>query len=240
MNFARTFANPDIVSAIAIFPPGLYYNPHMDAGKILYLVIQGFFLGYGPCLLICAPILIPYTIHKKHWYEGLTAAVEFSLARLVAYLILGGIVGSIGAFITRMFFTTMVHFYVQGLLAFALIVIGILIMFGKDTGLRFCQLNQGNMLTLGFLVGLTPCLPLLGILLEIALIANNFIDGVVYSFAFGIGTVLSPLLLIGAFAPSVGGKISKDMKSLFVSICGLLLIGMGIYVFYNLIGMLSS
>jgi sulfite exporter TauE/SafE len=209
----------------------------MDAGKILYLVLQGVILGFGPCLLICAPILIPYTIHKDHWYDGLVATLEFSVGRLAAYMVLGGLVGMVGAMFADMFFATMIHYYVQGVLAFVLIIIGILILFGKETGLRFCQLHQGNMITLGVLVGLSPCLPMLGMLLEVALIANNFLDGVIYSFAFGIGTVISPLLILGTFAPSFGSKISIDMRNLFVFICGLLLIVMGLYVFYNLVGM---
>lgn len=211
----------------------------MDAGKILYLLVQGFFLGYGPCLVTCVPILLPYTITKKHWKEGLEAAFTFSLSRLAVYVVLGGIVGFIGAHIMDFYYTSKVQYNIQGIMAFCLIGIGMLVIFGKDTGLKFCRVEKGNMVVLGILVGLSPCLPLLGVLLEIALLSRSFLDGVIFSFAFGIGTVLSPMLLIGAFAPTIGVKFNAKTMRFFVFICGLLLILMGIMVFYNLIGMMD-
>jgi len=217
----------------------MYYTMHMDIGKILYLLVQGFFLGYGPCLVTCVPILLPYTITKGHWKEGLEAALTFSLSRLAVYVVLGGLSGYIGAFLMQYYYTSMFKFYIQGALVFALILIGTLILFGKDTGLKFCRVEEGNMVILGILVGLSPCLPLLGILLEIALLSNNFLEGMIYSFSFGIGTVLSPMLIIGALAPVVGRRIDQRIKRGFVFICGLLIILMGVYIFRNLIGTLS-
>lgn len=209
----------------------------MDTGKILYLLFQGFLLGYGPCLVTCVPILLPYTVTKKHWKEGLEATLTFSLSRLAVYVVLGGISGYIGAVLIRFFYTTMVHFYIQGIMAFMLMLIGILVLLGKNTGIKFCQVREGNMVILGILVGLSPCLPLIGILLEIALLSENFISGMVYSFAFGIGTVLSPLLLIGTLAPVVGKRFSEKIQHAFIYACGTLLILMGVYIFYNLLGM---
>ena len=212
----------------------------MDIGKILYLLLQGFFLGYGPCLMTCAPILIPYTINKKHWKEGLEAALTFALARLSVYLFLGGVAGYIGAFLMRYYYTTMFHYYVQGAMVLLLIVIGLLVLFGEGTGLKFCRVREGNMVILGILVGLSPCLPLLGILLEIALLSGNFLEGVIYSFAFGIGTVLSPMLVIGAVAPMLGSKVNEKMRQAFVFVCGATLIIMGLMIFYNLLKMLNT
>jgi len=209
----------------------------MDTGKILYILFQGFFLGYGPCLLTCVPILLPYTLTKKHWKEGLEATLTFSLSRLAVYVVLGGLAGYIGAFLMRFFYMTMVHFYIHGIMAFMLILIGILVLFGKDTGIKFCQVKEGNMVILGILVGLSPCLPLVGILLEIAVLSENIISGMIYSFAFGIGTVLSPLLVIGTLAPVVGKRFNEKLQRSFIYLCGMLLILMGIFIFSGLIGM---
>jgi len=210
---------------------------HMDMGKILYILFQGFFLGYGPCLVTCVPILLPYTLTKKHWRQGFEATLTFSLSRLAVYVVLGGISGYIGAYLMQFFYETMVHFYIQGIMAFMLLFIGILVLFGKDTGIKFCQVKEGNMVILGILVGISPCLPLIGILLEIALLSDNFISGMIYSFTFGIGTVLSPLLLIGTIAPLVGKRLSERIQRVFVYLCGIFLIIMGLYIFNNLVGM---
>ena len=217
----------------------MYYTNPMDAGKILYLLMQGFFLGYGPCLATCLPILIPYTVTKKHWKEGLEAAVTFSLARLAVYVVLGAVVGYIGAYLMGYYYLTGFQYNIQGIMAFFLIAIGLLVMFGKDTGLKFCRVENGNMVVLGILVGLSPCLPLIGVLLEIALLARNFLDGIIFSLAFGIGTVLSPMLVVGALAPVIGARFNDRIRLFFVFICGLLLILMGIMVFYNLIGIMD-
>lgn len=212
----------------------------MDSGKLLYILFQGFFLGYGPCLMTCVPILLPYTITKKHWKEGLEATLTFSLSRLAVYVALGGLAGYIGAFLMRFFYETLVHFYIQGAMAFMLLLIGILVLFGKDTGIKFCRVKEGNMVVLGILVGLSPCLPLIGILLEIALLSENFISGMIYSFTFGIGTVLSPLLVIGTVAPMAGKRFSERVQRTFVYLCGIFLILMGLYIFSNLAGMFKA
>ena len=207
----------------------------MYTGKIFYLLLQGFFLGYGPCLMTCAPILLPYVLSKKHWKEGLIATLEFSLARLLVYVILGGVAGYIGAFLVQFYFTTLFSFYIKGALAFVLILIGLLIMFGKGTQLGFCRIERGNMFLLGLLVGLSPCFPLVGILLEIALLSDSLIKGMIYSFAFSIGTIISPLLILGAIAPHVGTKVSQKLREGFVFVCGILIILMGLSVFSSII-----
>lgn len=212
----------------------------MDTGKILYLLIQGFFLGYGPCLLTCVPILLPYTVTKKHWKEGFIATLTFSLSRLAVYVVLGGISGYVGAFLMKFYFTSMFPYYMQGAMAFVLILIGMFVLFGKGTGLKFCGVEESNMVLLGVLVGLSPCLPLIGILLEIALLSENFVSGMVYSFAFGIGTVISPLLLIGTLAPSIGKRLNQKIQRVFIFLCGLLLILMGLLIFRNLTGMFGA
>ncbi len=212
----------------------------MDGGKIFYLLVQGFFLGYGPCLMTCVPILLPYTITKKHWKEGFEATLTFSLSRLSVYLVLGGIAGYVGAYLMDFYYLSKFQYNIQGALAFMLILIGALILFGKDTGIKFCHVESGNMVALGILVGLSPCLPMIGMLLEIALLSRSFLDGVIYSFAFGIGTVLSPILVIGTLAPMIGKRVDNRVRKAFVSLCGILLILMGLFVFYNLVGMFRS
>ena len=208
----------------------------INVGKLTYILVQGFVIGAGPCLLICAPILLPYIAGtKKSWREGLKATLVFGLARLAVYTFLGGVVGYIGYFLFQLFHDQLwgkVLWSFAGVFIFAL---GLLIIVGKGAGNPFCRYLQKHtlenstksLIILGVVIGLSPCLPLLAVLTEIMFIAEKFYQGFLYGFAFGVGTVVSPLLLLGAVAPLV--KKSRILEI----VCGILLMGMGCYVIWQ-------
>ncbi len=202
----------------------------MNIGKMIYLFAQGFFLGFGPCLMTCAPILLPYAATRKNWREGLFSALSFSLARVAVYVVLGALFGYFGAYILNFYYHSAAGYYVKTVMAGVVVIIGSAVIAGKDTNVRFCGAGQGNMFLLGLLAGLSPCLPLIGILTEVALISDNFFTGALYSLSFGAGTVLSPILLIGAFAPVVGRALTERFARTFSVICGVLLVGIGFYI----------
>jgi sulfite exporter TauE/SafE len=89
------------------------------------------------------------------------------------------------------------------------------------------------MFIVGMLVALSPCLPLIGILLEIALLSKGLFSGVIYSLFFGIGTMLSPLLLLGAVIPLVGGRIDAKRFKIFTCLCGIMLVLVGLYLIFR-------
>ena len=209
----------------------IYYTYCMLIDKILYLTIQGFLFGYGPCLATCVPVLLPYVGTKKNWKEGFLAALTFSLGRLFVYVILGGLFGYFGAFIMKYYYYLGIYHYLKAVLSVILIIIGSLVIMGKNFNFRFCGAGEGNMAVLGMLVGISPCAPLIGILLEIALLSDNFFAGFAYSFFFGIGTVLSPMLLIAAVIPMIGGRFDQKVFRVFTSLCGAMMILAGLYIF---------
>jgi sulfite exporter TauE/SafE len=211
----------------------VYYTGCMDIGKILYLALQGFFLGFGPCLVTCAPIMLPIAGTKKTWQEGFFAALSFSLGRVAVYMVLGGLFGYFGAFILKYYYSSGFYYYIQTILSVFLVSIGVAVLMGKDIRFRFCGMGEGHTALLGVLVGLSPCIPLIGVLLEIAFISDNFLSGLIYSLAFGIGTIISPLLLLGAVIPLVGGRIDQRIFKVFTYLCGLMLIFGGIYIFFR-------
>jgi sulfite exporter TauE/SafE len=202
----------------------------MTIGTVFYLLLQGVFLGYGPCLLTCAPIILPYAATKRSWSEGLAATLSFSLARLLVYMVLGGIFGYFGAYILKFYYSSNIGYYIKAIISTVVIMIGIGVFLGKDLNFKFCRMGEGNMVLLGILVGLSPCLPLIGILLEIALLSKGFVSGLVYSFFFGIGTVISPLLLIGSLAPAIGSRLDQKLSRIFNYICGVLIVMVGGYL----------
>jgi sulfite exporter TauE/SafE len=210
--------------------------------KLIAFLVQGFVVGAGPCLFVCAPILLPYLAGtRRTWQEGLKATLIFGLTRLMIYSLLGGVVGYVGYYIFKFaFYNRIWGKYLWTFAGSFIILLGILIILGKWMKNPLCRFLQkhalensaGSMVILGIVIGLSPCLPLLAILTEVMFLAKDFFQGFFYGFAFGIGTVISPLLLLGALAPLIPAKLFKSelASRIFSIICGILLILIGIYI----------
>lgn len=208
----------------------------INVGKLTYILIQGFVVGAGPCVLICAPILLPYLVSTKNtWQEGLRATLVFGLTRLLVYTFLGGMVGYVGYYLFQLFYSQFWRKMLWGFAGIFIFILGLLIFLGKKMENPLCRYLQEHtlesstksMVILGVVVGLSPCLPLLAILTEIMFISEKFYQGFLYGLAFGLGTVISPLLLLGASAPLV-----KKSRALEI-ICAVLLMGMGLYIVWR-------
>jgi len=72
------------------------------------------------------------------------------------------------------------------------------------------------------------------VLTEIMFTAEKLYQGFLYGFAFGIGTIISPMLLLGALV----SHVSKRLVSSRVTevICGGLLILFGVYLLGRVFG----
>ncbi|MCX5666870.1 MAG: sulfite exporter TauE/SafE family protein, partial [Candidatus Omnitrophica bacterium] len=85
----------------------------------------------------------------------------------------------------------------------------------------------------GFLIGISPCAPLLALLFDITLISKGFLDGIFYALFFGLGTFLSGLITVGVVAglltrvPAAFVK-SKTANVIFKLACAALLIALGL------------
>ena len=91
--------------------------------------------------------------------------------------------------------------------------------------------------TSGFLIlvslGCAPCVWLVALLIEIALIAKNALNGAMYAFSFGAGTFLAGLIVAGSIAGVIRFMPAKFLKFdknrfLFRVICASLLILFGL------------
>jgi len=61
------------------------------------LFVAGLTLGVSQCMLSCAPMLLFYVAGTTDgWRAGLKATLVFSLARLIAYVLLGALAGFLG------------------------------------------------------------------------------------------------------------------------------------------------
>ena len=210
--------------------------------NLYYLFTAGLILGSGPCLSFCAPVLISYTIAQKaSLRKSIASYAVFSLFKLLAY----GLLGLVCAGITNLIATETLAAYSQ----IIYLVLGIFIVLIGATTLmpgykrfgKLCALvNFGhvrNVGVLGFLVGLSPCLPLLGILNYIILIAQNPLQAIFLTLVFGLGTVFSPIILLIMFSGKFSDIFSKNdkIKFIFQVICGLILVAFGVKVIFSII-----
>jgi sulfite exporter TauE/SafE len=181
--------------------------------NLLFLFLSGIIFGSGPCLSFCAPILASFiAVYKTSFTKAAVSYLVFSAYRLTSYVIIGAICGLFSELINSDIFIRYLGIFN--------IILGIFILFiGITTLIRVpriinkcCSfLHRGNFRNvglLGLLVGFSPCLPFLGILNYIILISRSVLQSILFSFVFGLGTVVSPLLLVAAFS----GKLSGDLS----------------------------
>lgn len=206
------------------------------------LFLTGLVLGWGPCLSFCAPILVPYIAgSQQHWLAGLKVSLAFSLARIVSYVVLSLISASLGQYLIRRFYQTQAGAIISNVAAVFVLLLGVIVVLGESGHLPFCnafkkfnsQGGIGEMLLMGMVVGFAPCLPLFGVLTYIAFNAQNLLHGGVLGLTFGLGTLVSPLILLGPLAGGFSQFLVKNPLAykIFRWACGVLLI-------YFAIGML--
>lgn len=205
----------------------------------------GFSFGIaGPCFLVCAPILITYIAGKRAiWKQALSDTFIFLLGRLLAYLILGYLAGLSGGLL-RQFSSSNVISFLKPVGGIIIIILGIFVLAGKEHASLICKFarnrvsNFSSLFVLGFIIGMFPCAPLLALLFEIALISKTAFEGMFYALFFGLGTLVSGLIVIGGLSGIftwLPAKVLRSKRSNFVFriICALLLILLGFSLIFG-------
>lgn len=202
----------------------------------------GFSFGMiGPCLLVCSPILITYIAGtRKTWHEALKDIFIFLSGRLIAYLALGYIAGLSGGLL-RQFTGRQVSFVFRPAAGALSIIFAIIVLMQKtpvkceDASEKHKSYDLGGLLLFGFIIGVSPCGPLLGLLSEIALMSRCGLDGMAYALSFGIGTLISGLIVVGAVSGLITWLPARYLKSntgnlVFRILCAglLILLGLGL------------
>jgi len=189
----------------------------MEWKEIIKIFIFGITLGFGPCLVSCLPVLLPYiTARETDWKTGLKLTVIFSIARILSYSILAIIAVTTFRIISKNIEDKQV--FLNIITGVFIIIIGILYSVGKDFSLPVYKIFYKNiilnsklsMFILGLFIGFSPCGPLLGMLTYIAAISKDIFSGFCYGLIFGIGTFFSPIIPSGALA----GLFSENIKRL--------------------------
>jgi sulfite exporter TauE/SafE len=163
---------------------------------IVNALVLGFSYGIGPCTLSCAPLIVPLIIATaKNQKQGLLYSFIFSIGRVTAYTILGALAGFFG-----MYFASGIPKKWMGVFLF---LVGIALIFQLHSR---CILKSNFKLTgkwmayvSGVMFGAAPCPPLIG-LLGLAVLSKSAFTGAAMGCVFGLGTIISPVLLMGIFS----------------------------------------
>ena len=209
---------------------------------VTYLQIFGIGFSFGlagPCFLTCTPVLITYIAGSgKGLAEIFKNIFTFLIGRLLAYILLGALAGLSGA-VLKKFTSLSLSAYLEPLAGAVTILFAVIILTNRNSGNCACAtvrekaLNFGGIFTFGFLIGVSPCAPLLALLFDITLMSKGILDGIFYAFFFGLGTFLSGLITIGVIAgiltriPAAFIR-SKTVSSAFKIVCALLLLALGL------------
>jgi sulfite exporter TauE/SafE len=201
----------------------------------------GLGLGFtGPCLFYCLPIILTFTSGAQQEYKkSLVDISVFFCGRLLAYILLGCLAGMSGALLRR-FIDSGLAAYLNPLAGLISIGLGILILFNKKTKEGKCAGKSskvgvfGGLFLFGFIIGISPCAPLLVLLLEIALISKSALQGALYGLSFGLGTFISGVIVAAGFSGLsiwVPGKFLRSEGARFVLkiVCALALVLFGLW-----------
>lgn len=206
----------------------------------LEFFLSGLLLGVGPCSAFCLPILIPYIASTREGLvEGIKTTLAFSVSRLSAYTLLGLAAGLFGEALIAFLLGTGFSFYVVAGGGAFLTLLGLLILVGGEPKVASYRIlfrhaiqdGLKSMALMGFMVGVKPCAPLLGILIYISLSVKDPLLGAFYGACFGLGaSIFTPIIAVGVVAGLAPRMIFRtpQIYKVFKKGCGLLLILFGV------------
>ena len=177
-------------------------NPYVAA------LAGGFLYGAVFCTSTCLPYVASYIAGiNAGFLKGVKITLIFNFGRITAYALIGAALGALKLLLDDSFRLT---FQTYSSLAFSVvtIAIGANILIRKKPSSCTCELAKPagskkiiksfdfHAYTLGFSRGLLLCTPLLA-LLAYSVPFGSAIDSFALAVLFGLGTALSPILLIG-------------------------------------------
>lgn len=208
------------------------------------LFLLGLSFGAGPCLVSCGPLLAPYFVAEgSEPKENLLGYLIFCLGRIAVYAALGVSIFFLGKLAAQTFLESASRYvYIFG--GVFVCILGSMFIVGHHPQSRACAFLEkhraGNMkknlFFLGLVIGMLPCGPIITLLAYVALISKHWVMSLFYCFIFGLGTIVSPLVLISLFAGRVSAY-AKQRKAMWHRImnclCGCIMIFLGIQLLYR-------
>ncbi|MCL1978029.1 MAG: sulfite exporter TauE/SafE family protein [Candidatus Bathyarchaeota archaeon] len=171
----------------------------------------GLLYGLVACTATCLPYLAGYIASTgTDFRKSVITTLTFNSGRIIAYTLIGASISLFGGLVH--FFaedSTLSIFQTYSTIAFSVvtILIGVILLYKNRkpscncnrtpiNPKRFVNRFDVGAFTLGLSRGLVLCPPLIALLLYSIPFANP-IDSIAFAVLFGIGTAISPMLLIG-------------------------------------------
>ena len=197
--------------------------------ELTQIFLLGMFYGATVCTVTCLPYVGPYILTTGNGFkDGVQSSTYFLFGKLITYTLMGAIAGYIGsAFVVDNGEATK---YIVGVL---LIAAGVSIPFNskkKNCGKH--KSKEGSLFVLGIASSLIPC-PVLSTVILLSAKNGTVVMGASYGMAYGIGILISPLLIVGGGLSVISGglkeKIGEFIPVLQI-VAAISIIGQGIKV----------
>lgn len=217
-------------------------NPYLDA------LVIGIVYGLGVCTASCLPYVASYVAGVGAGFrQGTRISLIFNGGRILAYALIGLLVGLIGGLVTTLAPNALSPFQIYSSLVFGAITaaIGASILLrtrkkhecsDQETAIKATQ-RMGRYgidfgaFSLGISRGLIICPPLV-LLLTYALPFSTPLGSMTIAVIFGVGTTISPLLVLGGVTGWLLNKAPLFRK--WVSLAGGgILIALGVFSILN-------
>jgi len=215
----------------------------------LYAFVGGLFFGLGYCTASCLPVVAGYIAGVGSGFkQSVKLTVIFNGGRVIAYSLIGAIIGLFSGLLQ--FFVTaeaISPFQIYSSLAFGLVTvaIGVVLLFQSRKSTCNCpapyaQVAANRMrrfgvdfgaFSLGFTRGLIVCVPLILILTTTMTLVNPT-GSIAIGLLFGLGTSISPILILGGVTGWLLNKAPLFRKWIAIA-GGVILIILGIVSVYS-------
>ena len=192
-----------------------------SGGFVLYggVFLIGMIYGLTTCTFSCLPVVGTYIVSTRSSFSGgVKATLIFSIAKVAGYTAMGVLCGLLGN-IAKAYLSSPVVLAVCGSV---MLLIGVFLLFSKQTRScstgkcssieKNCRQNSMQLSLLGLVMSFIPCLPYTAIMAGAAASGSAFQGGTT-AFLFGLGTVLSPLLLFGGALGWLAGKVGEQVPA---------------------------
>jgi sulfite exporter TauE/SafE len=152
--------------------------------------------------------------------NGVVQACVFGFGRVLSYVCLGLTLGYLGYIF---------NFVSKEITGAFVISLGVFLLLRWHPRCFLLKRINGKQISLlsGIVIGLSPCPPLLA-LLSLAALKKTALVGGLMGLVFGIGTLMTPLIVLG-FVAGKWAKVGGKIRSVNVITSGVFLISLGIW-----------